>query len=105
MNRHAMTSLCAKFPQFFWRGLRLCVLTSALISLVQSQDGTPQRRFAVPATWEDKVMNGVEVPLANPIGSPKHVPADYYYRIRYGRFTSNTRYMLPAASPPVTWRN
>jgi hypothetical protein len=81
MNRHAMTSFYARFPQFFCCGLRLCVLTLALISLVQSQDGTPQRRFAVPATWDDKVMNGVELPLANPIGSPKHVSADYYYRV------------------------
>ena len=31
--------------------------------------------------WDDEAMRTLEVPLANPIGSPKHVPADYYYRI------------------------
>jgi hypothetical protein len=31
--------------------------------------------------WDDEAMRTLEVPLANPIGSPKHVSADYYYRI------------------------
>jgi hypothetical protein len=36
---------------------------------------------AIPRTWDDAAMAGLEVPLANPVGSPKHVSADYYYRI------------------------
>ena len=36
---------------------------------------------AVPKMWDDEAMRTLEVPLANPIGSPKHAPADYYYRI------------------------
>jgi hypothetical protein len=36
---------------------------------------------AVPKMWDDEAMSTLEVPLANPIGSPKHAPADYYYRI------------------------
>ena len=35
----------------------------------------------IPRTWDDAVMPGLEVPLANPIGSPKPVSADYYYKI------------------------
>jgi hypothetical protein len=35
----------------------------------------------VPKTWEEHAIETLEVPLANPIGSPKHPPADYYYRI------------------------
>lgn len=35
----------------------------------------------VPRTWDDAAMADLEVPLANPIWSPKHVSADYYYRI------------------------
>jgi hypothetical protein len=31
--------------------------------------------------WEDAAMAILEVPLANPIGSPKQVPAEYYYRV------------------------
>ena len=36
---------------------------------------------ALPKTWDDAEMAALEIPLANPIGSPKQVPADYYYRV------------------------
>jgi hypothetical protein len=36
---------------------------------------------AIPRTWDDEAIATLEVPLANPVGSPKHAPADYYYRI------------------------
>src|SRR5436190_805794 len=81
MNRHAMSSLFFNLPHFFCAGLRLCLLISAFNSLLQAQGDRLQKRFAVPATWDDTVMNRVELPLANPVGSPKHVSADYYYRI------------------------
>ena len=35
----------------------------------------------MPRTWDDEAIATLEVPLANPVGSPKHVSADYYYRI------------------------
>src|ERR1700743_1501239 len=35
----------------------------------------------VPKMWDDEAMSKLEVPLANPVGSPKPVPASYYYRI------------------------
>lgn len=35
----------------------------------------------IPKTWDDAAIDSLEVPLANPIGSPKHISADYYYRI------------------------
>ena len=36
---------------------------------------------AIPKTWVDEEIATLEVPLADPIGSPKHVSADYYYRV------------------------
>ena len=36
---------------------------------------------AIPKTWDDQAMASLEVPLADPAGSPVHVSADYYYRI------------------------
>ena len=36
---------------------------------------------AIPKTWDDAAMATLEVPLADPVGSPKHVSADYYYKI------------------------
>ena len=35
----------------------------------------------IPKTWDDQEIARHEVPLADPTGSPKHVSADYYYRI------------------------
>ena len=35
----------------------------------------------IPKTWDDAEMANLEVPLANPVGSPKHVSADYYYKL------------------------
>src|SRR5437899_9428532 len=39
------------------------------------------KKITVPKMWDDAAMEKLEVPLANPIGSPKQVSADYYYRI------------------------
>jgi hypothetical protein len=45
---------------------------------VQPQQGA---RPPIPRTWDDRQIATHEIPLSNPIGSPKHVSADYYYRI------------------------
>jgi hypothetical protein len=42
---------------------------------------TPAKDSVVPRTWDDAAISQLEVPLANPIGSPKHISADYYYKI------------------------
>jgi hypothetical protein len=42
---------------------------------------SPVASPTIPKTWDDAAMATVEVPLADPVGSPKHVSADYYYRI------------------------
>jgi len=40
-----------------------------------------QRGEVVPRTWDEQTIATLEIPLANPIGSPKHVSAAYYYQI------------------------
>lgn len=56
----------------------------------------------IPKMWDDAAMATLEIPLANPIGSPKHVPADYYTtRFRYGQFTKPIRFTRPAVSQPA----
>jgi hypothetical protein len=35
----------------------------------------------IPRTWDDQEMASLELPLADPSGSPAHVSTDYYYRI------------------------
>lgn len=34
----------------------------------------------IPKTWDDAAIPTLEVPLANPVGSPRQVSADYYYK-------------------------
>ena len=64
----------------------LAFLVSLLIAISSaSQDTDPQKSSAValtiPKTWDNEAVATLEVPLANPGGSPKHVSADYYYKI------------------------
>src|SRR5687768_5306378 len=35
----------------------------------------------IPKVWEDGVIASLELPLVEPAYSPKHVTADYYYKI------------------------
>jgi hypothetical protein len=36
---------------------------------------------AIPRTWDDEAVQSLEIPLANPAASPKHISSDYYYRM------------------------
>src|SRR5579885_3603041 len=45
----------------------------------QVRQGTTQP--GVPRVWEDQEIATLEVPLANPAGSPKHISSDFYYKI------------------------
>jgi hypothetical protein len=61
---------------------KMTLVGLALLPRVGMLGQSPQvTGTAVPRMWDDEAMRTLEVPLANPIGSPKHVSADYYYRI------------------------
>ncbi len=52
------------------------------VEIIHPQTPSPKAsKSAIPKTWDDAEMAVLEIPLANPVGSPKQVPADYYYRI------------------------
>jgi Di-haem oxidoreductase, putative peroxidase len=57
-----------------------CLLLFAVVGggTIWSQ---PVFHASVPRVWDDHAIATVEVPLANPVGSPKHVSSDYYYKI------------------------
>jgi len=58
------------------------LLFSGIWLHIHSQTLTAEpKQSATPRTWNDAEMAALEIPLANPIGSPKQVSADYYYRI------------------------
>lgn len=55
---------------------------SAIILVGRSTGQAPgPAKATIPKTWDDAIIPTLEVPLANPIGSPKHISADYYYKI------------------------
>src|SRR5713226_9040286 len=61
---------------------RITLIGLSLLPRVGAFGQSPQvKGTAVPKMWDDAAMSTLEVPLANPIGSPKQAPADYYYRI------------------------
>src|SRR5512134_3187838 len=68
------------------------LFAAGLLALVEgthpSRALSPQRQHAgrewkaeVPRTWDDDALKELEVPLADPAASPRHVPASYYYRM------------------------
>ncbi|HEV2233294.1 MAG TPA: hypothetical protein VGV68_07810 [Terriglobia bacterium] len=62
-------------------GAFVLLALSALAPSRQSEKVESGFKPNIPKTWDDAAMATLEVPLANPIGSPKQIPADYYYRI------------------------
>ncbi len=55
---------------------------------------------AIPKTWDDAAMATLEVPLANPIGSPRHVSAAYYYKIPVRPIYKQYPVYAPGHEPP-----
>jgi hypothetical protein len=65
------------------RALIVVAFAAILAAFVvgSSQTPAPRRPVEIPKTWDDEAMRSLEVPLADPAASPRHVTADYYYRI------------------------
>ena len=64
--------------------MKFASLTMAVLFVIpvcQAQKAEPKFRPVIPKMWDDAEMAKLELPLANPAGSPKHVTSDYYYRI------------------------
>ena len=57
------------------------VLVFFAVTICRSQDDSGSFHPTIPKTWVDDEIASLEVPLANAAGSPKHVTAEYYYRI------------------------
>jgi hypothetical protein len=55
---------------------------------------------AIPKTWDDAAMATLEIPLADPVGSPKHVSADYYYKMPVRPIYKEYPIYAPGYEPP-----
>ncbi|MGA2051397.1 MAG: hypothetical protein ABSG96_27225, partial [Terracidiphilus sp.] len=65
---------------------------------------SPQRRASftpsVPRVWDDEAIATLELPLADPVGSPKHISSDYYYRIPVRPIYKSYPVYAPGYEPP-----
>jgi hypothetical protein len=68
------------------------------------QDAQPQKPGAaaplIPKTWDDEAIAALEVPLADPLASPKHVSAEYYYKIPVRPIFKSYAVFAPGHEPP-----
>jgi hypothetical protein len=62
---------------------------------------------AIPRVWDDEQMATVELPLADPSVSRKHISADYYYRIPVRAIYKSYPVYAPGKEPPgyLEWLN
>ncbi len=58
-----------------------------------------QQSPLIPKVWVDAEIAKFEVPLADPAGSPKHVSAEYYYRIPVRKIYKSYPVYLPSKEP------
>jgi len=54
----------------------------------------------IPRTWVDSEMHDLELPLANAAASPKHIDADYYYRMPVRPVYKSYPIYVPGKEPP-----
>src|SRR5579863_3680783 len=77
------------------------IVLSACWASVYAQPGSGARFHPeIPKTWDDAAIPTVEIPLADPIGSPKHVSSDYYYRIPVRPIYKSYAIYAPGHEPP-----
>ena len=83
----------------------LLLLILPVVIIVCGQRGWEQnsnRGFhpVIPRTWDDVAMADLEIPLADPVGSPKHVSAEYYYRMPVRPIYKEYPIYAPGHEPP-----
>ncbi|HLM98640.1 MAG TPA: hypothetical protein VK335_05125 [Bryobacteraceae bacterium] len=80
--------------------LLLALASVAAIQVAWAQKSRSEFHPVIPKTWDDAAMATLEVPLADPVGSPKHVPASYYYKIPVRPIYKQYPVYSPGHEPP-----
>src|SRR5262245_54151002 len=73
---------------------------AAFAGTIQAQKADGVYRPEIPRTWDDTAIADLEVRLADPVGSPKHVSADYYYKIPVRPIHKSYPIYAPGHEPP-----
>ena len=89
-------------------GVRLFVLASvsltvaflAFINASHAKQSVPAHNPTVPRTWDMEALSSLEVPLADPSYSPKHISAEEYYRLPVRPISKSYAMYDPDHEPP-----
>jgi hypothetical protein len=94
------TSKKRKLSVLLVGGVIFAISAAAPRLRISAQDSRAAFSPTIPKTWDDQAMATIEVPLANPAGSPKHVSAAYYYRIPVRPIYKHYPVYAPGHEPP-----
>ena len=81
----------------------LSAILASIGNAQDSQDSKTNWSPIIPKTWDDAAMLSVELPLADPAASPKHVSSDYYYRIPVRPIYKSYLVYHPDKEPGAYW--
>jgi hypothetical protein len=78
---------------------------AVLIHTGRAQKSAAPATPSIPRTWDDAAIATLEVPLADPVGSPKHASSEYYYQIPVQPIYKSYAVYAPGREPPgyVDW--
>jgi hypothetical protein len=88
------------YPKLYFLFISLFCLCAVLSYSGSAQKNGANWRPNIPKTWVDAEIAELELPLADPIGSPKHVSAEYYYRIPVRPIYKSYPVYAPSHEPP-----
>ena len=86
-------------PQFVFVLLLICGGFSQFLH-APGQEKHSTFEATVPRMWDDNAIATLELPLADPVGSPKHISSDYYYRIPVRSIYKSYPVYAPGYEPP-----
>jgi hypothetical protein len=74
-----MTTDCAR--RFLLSSVWVSFAFTTLLAAGYAQKPADAFKPVVPRTWDEQAFADLELPLAGPSHSPKHISADEYYRL------------------------
>jgi hypothetical protein len=76
--------------------------TTLLFAALLMHNASSADRFQpqIPKTWDEAEINSAEIPLSHPAYSPKHISADFYYRMPVRPIYQSYPVYHPDREPP-----
>jgi len=78
-----------------------CLLLVSAIICIATRNEAAQNTWqpVIPKTWDENALRSLELPLARRAASPKHISADYYYRMPVRPIYKSYSIYYPAKEP------